>query len=638
MNQPTSEYSALAQKLDELLQALSGELDASMNPHRIALRQLGINRDGWTLEPYNDEAFKIWSKLLQRNGDEDIETLHHMAIMHHARAIDLEGSKNPQKADADWKTAMDYWYRLWKSDAFWTRIAETASKMNPNGIHELKNKLREKFPELLLRIHYDIAFHEQTMNYRARYHIRIALESPFSDESKDNVRRDVYEQFVSDLPSRIWRSDTLDTELIEQGIERIKRYLELDPGCIIALVDAIGLQNRLLIAQSHELTAVEKDRQAKRISLLRSIKRAGDYWRKYFDQLVDVAHTLDEDTRHKLSLWYRVNGEVLFALDKYEDAIVFYEQGIKAGIEDNDEWQQCLKNLGETHAFLAREYVLKGDSRARAYCDNVRKRNNLSINAHFLLANAYKLLHDYDTAEEVCYAGLSIEYSIDEWDAIKNLKDMLDSVLHERKIHKLFKEAKEYMETEHFSQALLLLDQVLEISPEDDAAYFLRCQCHFALDNIDEAKSDLKNFKRYCTDLEGVHEIVVDIEKTIEEKEALLRKFGPRALELRLQSTMAYNNKQYQRASDLLRQAIASCLPPGRKEIEKELAIVLCNWAIGDVNRVLEDKFVSNSTKKRICREALLLLEEANRLDPDNSFILENLNRLRDILLVLDKP
>ena len=75
---------SLASQVYETLGALAGELDASLNPHRFAMGQLGVNAMGWTKTPYNMEAFRLWSALMSRPPVES-STLHHLAIMHHAR-------------------------------------------------------------------------------------------------------------------------------------------------------------------------------------------------------------------------------------------------------------------------------------------------------------------------------------------------------------------------------------------------------------------------------------------------------------------------------------------------------------------------------------------------------------------------
>ena len=79
----------LATEVDGLLTVLAGELEVANNPHQLARRALGVTPEGWTKVPYNKEAFRAWSDLLRRNPH-DVDAMHHLAIMHHARAFDLD--------------------------------------------------------------------------------------------------------------------------------------------------------------------------------------------------------------------------------------------------------------------------------------------------------------------------------------------------------------------------------------------------------------------------------------------------------------------------------------------------------------------------------------------------------------------
>ena len=129
-------HTALAEKVMGKLAELHGELDSAMNPHRLALRHLGpSDRMGWLSAVYHDEPFRAWQKLLQSSPG-DLETLHHLAIMHHARAIDLEASESPKQSDPDWEAALGYWTRLWQSDAFWDRIAALANVRDKRRVVE----------------------------------------------------------------------------------------------------------------------------------------------------------------------------------------------------------------------------------------------------------------------------------------------------------------------------------------------------------------------------------------------------------------------------------------------------------------------------------------------------------------------
>src|SRR5207253_3008492 len=121
-------------------------------PERLALSDLGLTKDGAVITPYNDQAFQVWYDDL-RSAPGNLRTLHHVAIMHHARAIDREKSNTPQQSDEDWQKALEYWHRLWSADEFWARVAEIACKNGSQKDKRAVVELRERFPVLLLRMH-----------------------------------------------------------------------------------------------------------------------------------------------------------------------------------------------------------------------------------------------------------------------------------------------------------------------------------------------------------------------------------------------------------------------------------------------------------------------------------------------------
>ncbi len=633
-------HAALATQVDELLQSITGELSAAVNPHRLALRSLGIDGMGWTKVPHSAEAFKIWSEELRRQP-EDIETLHHLAIMYHARAIDLEAGGDFSKANADWEAALSYWHRLWQRDDFWTRLADLACK---NTKTDAVDALRHEFPVLLLQVHYDIAFQADTKNHRSRFHIDLVPKSPFPKEAIAAVRRTSYTRAISNVPPTVWQINELNPDTIKQGTDAIKGYLELDPGCVPALEDALRLQVRLLRARYTDLQASGDDESPERTRLLNTLKRDVEEWGKYLDQLVPLAKELEESIRQKLCLWYRVMGEVYRALDKHSEAIKFYEQGVKAGAPEDDEHKRCVRALGETHAYLAREKAGAEGPDARAYCDQVAKRPNLSIRAHFLLANAYSVLHEFDLAKKICTKGLQIQPDESETDPDNiaafeqgqhHLRDMLGSIDEARRrteARKLLDKATEHLQAERFGEALAVLNKAATAAPREGMVYFLRCQCHLALDRIAEARRDLETFHKSTRDAEGAGAAVARLEKELKIKEGLLDSFGAESLRLRSEATECFQKEQFARASDLLRKALAGCPAKGRKELQKELAIVLTNWAGKMVNEAMEDKTRPPAAKESVCRDALAKLEEANKLDASNTHVKENLQSLRELL------
>jgi tetratricopeptide (TPR) repeat protein len=626
-----------AREVNDVLTELKAALDTSLSPHRAALRQLGVDGMGWTSTAYSDEAFKLWSDMLRRSPG-DLETLHHLAIMHHARAIDREAGKRPSESDADWTTALMYWARLWQSDAFWDGISAAACK---GANRDAVDVLRQRLPELLLKIHFDIAFDSRTQPHRSAYHLRLVDASQLPAQCKDRVRKETYDAMLKGVPNAVWQPDMLDPVVLKQGTDVIEHYLNLDPGCLPALEDALRLQVRLLRAHYTDLQAAGED-SAERRSLLQTFLADAVKWRPYFDQLVPVGEQAAEDVRRKLCLWYRVMGDVHRALDKDAEAIAHYEAGAAAE-SDDDEQRRCRRKAGETKAYLAREKAVAGAVEAKALCDEVRGIPDLSPKALRFLANAYTLLDGFDTAETLCRQGLECEFDtadladFDEFQKEQTLlREMLEMVGKARRRHaaeKYIDKARPHIEAGRYQPPLLLLDKAIEVAPDAAQAWFLRCQCHLNLDHSQEARRDLDKFRSLVTAEESSDGIAAadQLEEEVRVKERLVADFGVEGLRRRREAAECLRREDFEQSAQLLRQAAQWATAAGRRGLHEQLSVVLTRWATTEVNAIMKDKSSALDSDAAVCRRATERLEEAVRLDPANDQAQSNLETTRMI-------
>lgn len=628
---------AVAREVNDVLTELKSSLDTSLSPHRLALRKLGTDGMGWSNTPYNDDAFRLWSDMLRRNPD-DLETLHHLAIMHHARAIDREAGKRPSESDADWTAALTYWTQLWQSDGFWDGIAAAACK---GAKRDAIDALRRRFPELLLRIQFDIAFDSVTQPHRSTYHLRLVDASQFPEENKDQVRREAYDAILKAVPNAVWQPDMLDPVVLKQGTDVIEHYLDLDPGCLPALEDAVRLQARLLRAHYTDLQAAGED-SPERGNLLQTFLADAAKWRPYFDQLVPLGEQSAEDVRQKLCLWYRVMGDVHRALDKDAEAVGYYEQGT-AVVSDDDEQRRCHRKAGETRAYVAREKAGAGAVEAISLCDEIRTTPDLSPKALRFLANAYTLLKEFDTSEALCRQALECEFDtadladFDEFQQEQTLlREMLEMVGQARRRHaaeKYIDKARPHIEDGRYQSALLLLDKAIEVAPDAPLAWFLRCQCHLNLDHPHEARRDLDQFRGLATADESSDGIAAadQLEEEVRAKEQLVADFGLEGLRLRREAAECLRREDFEQAAQLLRQATQFAAGAGRQVIHEGLSVVLTRWATTEVNTMMKDKSSLPDSDAMVCRRAIERLEEAVRLDPNSDQAQLNLDAARKV-------
>lgn len=635
----TSHADALAARAceaHELLGSLSGTLNRANSPERLARNSLGVNTYGWTQKPYSDDAFRTWNRILKRRPD-DAAALHHLAIMNHAKAFDLENGPGPEAANPFWEKALDCWHKLLANEDFWGRMASGLDGRPRRD--EILADLKRYWPCRLLLVHYGIAFDPETASQRRRnWHVRLALDSPFDDAAKEEARRLAYERHIAGVNPDVWHPDTLDPEVVTEGAGVIESFLENDPRCVCALSDLLRLASRLARAWVQQINALAGD-DPERDGVIGQFQRASGNWGPYFEQLLAIVETLDEDVRQNLFFWWRITGDAHKAIHAFTEAAGYYENA-RLAAQDPDDLALVDAKMGEALALNAREIASSHDPeeerRAKRLCDEVRAREGLSISAHAYLANAYMLVHEFDAAEEVCNEGLEIEpeltpEALESAEAEKHiLRDLLDAIARQRALWKaksLLGEAEELMEQRNFAEACARLGEAVELAPEMPPLFFLRAQCHLALLNPARARADLGRLVELDSG-DAARQAAGKLEEQCAREERDVGKFGREALLLRREANEAFGAGDFEGAERMLRQALETVKRPGRQDIRTELAITLLRTAVKSVNETME----SQEVDAKALRRQKARLEEARKLAPDMEEIRENLDRLNGIL------
>ena len=636
---------------------LQGYLSAAVNPDRIALADLEMEPMGWTKQVYSKKAFEIWLAQNRLFTDDPL-ILHHLAIMHHARAFDLESGAKPAESNADWEVAMSYWHRLHGMNAFWDNL--TAKACVGMARQDAITKLRADFPQMILAIHYDIALDKETREKRksrAKFHIAMVHKAPFDAQHRAAAQRAAYNRYIEAVPAEVWQPNELDEKLLAMGESAIAEYLNYDPGCIPALEDALRLQRRVQKSRNIAWRGMSKD-DPRRKALLLLEKKDADAWRPFFDQLAAVVDNLEEDVREDLARWYHGRGGDLCALDEDERAIEFYEQAVGVCHPDDDERKVHVKELVQTMAVVAREKAAKGDAGAKAYCDKVRKRDDLTMIACWILAQAYVRLSSYDVAVEVCDKGLKIEPDFDDLDANEWIA-RLTKFKREIPVHKLLSEAAAAMKADNEAQAVPLLDEAEAMAKKDgilrenNSIYWLRARAHLALRQISEARRDVELYARLLDKDSSKEDIAagVKLKEIIAQAENAFRECGgAEASRFRQQAIEAFNAGQHQEAIKLLRSALDASKLEGHRggapKIKEELSIVLTGAAIELTNKAQtaaqeamgNNRFGRNwglnplDELRQSLQEAIDMLKEAVALDSSNRRAADSLRQVREIL------
>ena len=504
-----------ARQVDTLLGDAMVELRAAADPRAQARRKLGLDAMGWARVPYNSEALAAWHEILRRNPD-DGESLHHLAIMHHARAFDLE-AEDATRSNGDWESALQYWHRLWQLDPFWDRIAEIVTK---GGKRDKIDALRSEFPCLVLQVHYDIALDPYTLEncyYRAKYHLGLAASSPFPPAFLAKVQEATFHRFIESIPKETWNPMLRDPDAILPAIDRIKTYVGLEPRYAPAIESALQLQYRLLPSWISEYIGGDKH-SPKQQRLLQDIKALATEWRPSFDRLAADGTKLEGRVRTQLCAWYRMMGDAIcFGLDQPADGFAYYQTGAEVGPEDDSNRRRCTRGLVLSQAALAYNKADRGDADARAYCDRIAGRSDLSAEAHLVLVGAYLQLGDIERAEALCARGIATpprDYEVDldasahevHLEKLRERQEAIRAIPRQRgaqggvrqnssradwqcEMAKLMIDAGQYVES------IELLDAAARAAPQHAMVYFLRFKCHLELDQVKDARRDLDRFE-----------------------------------------------------------------------------------------------------------------------------------------------
>lgn len=605
---------ATGQLLD-LLQELRAELQVHNNPERQARARLKPNRQGWTEAAYADEAFRIWEGLL-RQFPNDLTTLHHLAIMHHARAIDLEQSDDPSRSDADWRRALELWHRLYAEDAFWVAWARHID----DGVKNPFPQVRAALPAQILQLHFDIAADEQSKHYRARQHVRLALDAPFPQQAKDRVRLRTYERMTAHLPMGVWESFTFDAETLEEAIEAVTHYLDLDEEFLPALKDLLDLLTRLQtghVQQTNATGSTEEFRQ--NLQEVRSLSSRYDSHIRRLEQLLQQVngdlpansdgaddgleasgmdlHQLKSDALSNLVLWHSRVGQALRLLEDYEAGAVHYRRAFEAadqGGADEERREEMRKDWLLGVAQAAREHAVRdetGQTKARELLESIAGETGLSAMCLMVRANTLMFLKQFDAAERDCEEALTVleeeKNGIDS-EAAENAamlepecEKLLDAVVRARRQHatrSYLDQASDAIEQNQWDTALERLNQAARIDPDGVLILYLRAQCHLKQLDAERARADIERAQRLA-EKEDDEDALNALRLLRKDLDALRKQInlygGVKSLRLQQQAIEAFNNNQPQRAAELLRQAIKVARPNGRGKLEEELHLCL---------------------------------------------------------------
>jgi tetratricopeptide (TPR) repeat protein len=567
----------VAGELTKILRDIETEMITTLNLNYRAMQTLGVEENGWCSKFYSKEAEELWADQLSKHP-EDPETIHHLAILHHARAFDLEYGSDPTQADKDWEKALYFWKMLVDHNDFWKAIDTRL----PKGSSASVARGRDRFWERLLSVHFGIAYSSHTASHRAKFHIKQALKSGLPAEKINAVRVNTYERFTGELPNEVWSGNVNDQNVLKEACNRIRRILEIDPECITALHDVLRLQEQLISLQLYRKQEFQEDEAIIR-EIYTELRDQAELWLPYFDHLLNDRGSIQEDVRETLLLWLRNMGYVKQNLQDFSGSFKLFDKGILIASDDDSSRKELLNAAALSHALYARDLANNQSSEAMPVCRNASARSDQSVSSLFVLAQAYYTLKDYDSALKECERGISL-VSEDTCEDTSEAADreMLSIWLQDFKmkvkIQKVIHKAQAEMEEEKFREAILILTEAINSEGDISWFYFLRCRCFISTEDIKSAKMDLSKLESLAKSEEAAEFIVIIRKQT---DDLLTNKYLTPAQE-------AMNNKEFRKAIELFSKAVAQ----GFDELNIYYQRCWCytlsknyNEAVADLNR-----------------------------------------------------
>ncbi|MER5389758.1 hypothetical protein, partial [Saccharopolyspora sp. NPDC002686] len=559
---------------------------------------------------------------------DDLSATHHLAITHHARAIDAENSEQPDQADEDWRQALVHWHRLFDADEFWTWLAEHVD-VEPDLLPQVRLDLAER----VVRLHFDIAGDERTPLQRARFHVQLALGSQFPAELVERVRIHAYEQAIAGLDAAVWNHDTIGADALGPAVRTVTGHLERDEDCAPALRDLLSLLTRVQAGHVQQANASDLE---ERTGALEEIRETA---RRYDRDISRLEPELLEVGQHDplltdLVRWHSWVGQACDAMRDFDEARRHFARALRAARAAADpRLDEIREDWQITTVLAARDHVDDNRELALELLGSVKDSDGLSASVLLARADTWFELAELDKAERDVDAALSaLDSPLPDLGGadpatLRSRCHSLRTVIRQERLSPHLKKAEQAADSHRWADAIRTLDEVLAIEAEFPPALVLRAECYLGQFETDAAKRDLVLAERRCRELGDQRGL--EIVQHLADQQASLHKTvaahgGPAAFRLQQEGIREFEDGHRDKGVDLLRKAHATSGPRGRTENGKILAGFLNAVAVDLLNSAAESmsdvgylgRFPGSAPQLDAIRRAEELLTEAASLDP----------------------
>ena len=496
-----NDHTNIAKDMLLAINGIEAEIDATLSLNYRALQTIGINRtNGWCAELHSSESEELWNKQLKITPS-DTDTMHHLAILHHARAFDMENGKNPDKSDIEWVKSEKFWDRLLKSDEFWDRLIDNTEGITLSHKKRLKGECTNK----ILEIHFAIAYSPEISLKRAKFHINHVINGKSNQHIIDEIRKNVYEKYISNFPDEIWIDSNTSISVLTDACTKIKRILDIDPECFPALMDIIRIQYRILESLAQKRYENQDNKNLLK-SIYSEINDVANEWQAYFDLCILNKNKLSYDLIENIITWYKFVGDNKGNINEWKGAINCFESIALLEPENDSDKKYALEQIPVYHALYAQDLVDKNSESGKTECNKAAAREHHTPQSYYFLAQAYQAivykeprktlsLLEKDNALKMCEKGL---YLIDLETNKNNIlwRDHYIKLKHDIILQKAFEGTLDCIEHGEYEVAIKYINDSINKSVEHVYLYLYRCKCFIETNKINEAKLDFKTAEK----------------------------------------------------------------------------------------------------------------------------------------------
>lgn len=292
-----------------------------------------------------EQALQLWENYLKKNQD-DLVTIHHLAIIYHQNAIKQEKDGNWKGTTEHflvWQKALNYWARLCNSEEFWIYYIKKVKTIFPEICEEHSDILKEKVPRDILMINYrflkDAAVKKDTE--RAAMHYQLVKQSGFSL----NLVKEILNLILNEFLSERNENGLMIREMISQG--HCKEVI--DKAKFLIQMDEKNFWGMELLVQAYikwnEVLLVEK----KYSQIERNLKEN----QKVFNHFVELVGNKSHPPAMESNLIYEyINVEINYVVEDFNNS-----QGDREDIDRLDSRLTKISNLFPVNNPYKREIV-----------------------------------------------------------------------------------------------------------------------------------------------------------------------------------------------------------------------------------------------------------------------------------------